>query len=192
MATGEYVHACVTYTCFILQAYVFQMFITAFEKPRAAESRPWAGREDRADRRKSVCRSQGRKARTARTRHRKGRVWDAATPLPVSLWVCRYGCVHTFTCVPPQHTCRSKRTTCADQFSLPSWGSWRLSSGLVAMPSPPNYTTAPAAFTSQITPLPLLLDLMQDNYINKPAFISEKASGVVCGHDWIAAGLAGS
>lgn len=80
-----------TYTCFILQACVFQMFITAFEKPRktlmgaaskgklkekqgAAECRQWAGREDRADRRKSVWESQGRNTRTARTQHRKGGV----------------------------------------------------------------------------------------------------------------------
>lgn len=98
MATGEYVHACVTYTCFILQAYVFQMFITAFEKPRAAESRPWAGREDRADRR--VC-AGARGEKHARQELGTGRAGCEMLPLPsqflyecVGMGVCTRSCVY--------------------------------------------------------------------------------------------------
>lgn len=104
-----------TYTCFILQAYVFQMFITAFEKPRktlmgaaskgklkekqgAAECRQWAGREDRADRRKSVGESQGAHAQQEL---RTGRAGCEMLPLPsqflyecVGMGVCIRSCVY--------------------------------------------------------------------------------------------------
>lgn len=182
MATGEYVRACV-HTCFILQACVFQMCITAFEKPRLSREQlllreSWkrskrqpSADSGQADRRKSVCKSQN--IHTARTQHRKGRGERCCYTPPsffMSMWV--WMCAYVHVCSAPAYMQKAEDNAV-----------WLLETEL---------RFGGNAFTSQTTPLPLLLDLMRESYINKPAFILEKASGLVCGHDWIDAGLAGS